>query len=567
MTIRCRSEGHGAVVAPHTIRPAERPTYTAMSVAQLGVALGLPVDVLETSDGGKDRPVRSVMLADSTDLAAETDADQPSADLYLHVGVDASQATTWLTMLARRHRECRPVALLSKEASHPDVREAARRTGVVLLAIPAQARWDRVYSAVDAALQASHLQSRFATGLETVTYRADLFDLAHSVARNVGGIVSIEDVHSKVLAYSASGGLADELRINSILEQQGPRKYLRALRQWGVLDRLRESDDMIDVPANPGLGTKRRAVVAIRHHGIAASSPVFLGAIWVQEGAGPLAAAASELLRGAAAVAARIISGGMTAPSAEESLRRQLFGGHGDLDVSAFRRTFNFTVSGAGAVVGFTEHSAEETPHPGIDGPGQLLRLHAHAYRPDAIVGAVGPRVYVYLPQCKSDTSVLTWTSQLVARLEQQGVVLRAAVSCPVEQITDVSVARAEVDRVLDRTVGGFPEHRVSTLADALTPVLLSEALSLIGERTALRDPRVVALRDYDRDHDGSLCASVWSYLEHFGEVRAAAAVLTIHPNTLRYRLRRAEQILGMDLTHQPDRLHLEMQLAAERVR
>jgi DNA-binding PucR family transcriptional regulator len=40
---------------------------------------------------------------------------------------------------------------------------------------------------------------------------------------------------------------------------------------------------------------------------------------------------------------------------------------------------------------------------------------------------------------------------------------------------------------------------------------------------------------------------------------------LQIHPNTLRYRVRRATQLIGIDLDSAPDRLLLEIQLAAYR--
>jgi len=42
-----------------------------------------------------------------------------------------------------------------------------------------------------------------------------------------------------------------------------------------------------------------------------------------------------------------------------------------------------------------------------------------------------------------------------------------------------------------------------------------------------------------------------------------AARMLQVHPNTLRYRIERAQGIIGLDLTRSEDRLHLSLQLAA----
>ncbi|WP_147123889.1 PucR family transcriptional regulator, partial [Nocardia neocaledoniensis] len=121
--------------------------------------------------------------------------------------------------------------------------------------------------------------------------------------------------------------------------------------------------------------------------------------------------------------------------------------------------------------------------------------------------------------------------------------------------------ARAEVDRVLDSPATGG--DRVSTLAEARTAVLLAEIVGLIRDRAELHDPRLTALDAYDREHAADLRTSVRAYLRAHGEVSAAAAALRVHPNTLRYRLRRAEAVLGLDLTDPDDRLLLEIQLAA----
>ncbi len=76
---------------------------------------------------------------------------------------------------------------------------------------------------------------------------------------------------------------------------------------------------------------------------------------------------------------------------------------------------------------------------------------------------------------------------------------------------------------------------------------------------------RLATLIDYDRDHDASLAETTDRYLLRFGDVRRAADELHIHPNTLRYRVRRAEELLGMSLDHRDNRLLLEIQLLAGR--
>jgi DNA-binding PucR family transcriptional regulator len=59
--------------------------------------------------------------------------------------------------------------------------------------------------------------------------------------------------------------------------------------------------------------------------------------------------------------------------------------------------------------------------------------------------------------------------------------------------------------------------------------------------------------------------SSVETYLRRFGDVRAAASELGVHPNTLRYRLRRAEELVGIALGDPESRLLVELQLAVLR--
>lgn len=91
--------------------------------------------------------------------------------------------------------------------------------------------------------------------------------------------------------------------------------------------------------------------------------------------------------------------------------------------------------------------------------------------------------------------------------------------------------------------------------------MLVSEVLALLQERGGLRDPRLTALTSYDRRHGTRLAESVLAWLDALGEVRVAADALHIHPNTLRYRVRRAEQLTGIDLAQPQQRLLAMLQL------
>ncbi len=60
---------------------------------------------------------------------------------------------------------------------------------------------------------------------------------------------------------------------------------------------------------------------------------------------------------------------------------------------------------------------------------------------------------------------------------------------------------------------------------------------------------RMAPLLAYDQRHDGVLLAALEGYLAANQSVQEAAACLDLHPNTLRYRLHKVEELLGVSLT------------------
>lgn len=68
-------------------------------------------------------------------------------------------------------------------------------------------------------------------------------------------------------------------------------------------------------------------------------------------------------------------------------------------------------------------------------------------------------------------------------------------------------------------------------------------------------------MREHDRARRTAYAASVLAWLDATGNVAEAAQRLTVHPNTLKYRLRRAHELFGLDLGRPDVRLSCWMQL------
>ncbi|WP_280334673.1 PucR family transcriptional regulator [Nocardia wallacei] len=537
----------------------------AIPLSDVLSALTSSVATLVDAPGGEDVVVDSVAFMDIDDLAVDMPPGRALPEVYLQVGVGDDDATRWVRDLgARCPAEHRPRVVFSKSASER-LRAAAHESGIALVEVHPHARWEMVHALIE---RITGHGPR--TSVEAVpALDTDLFGLAQSVAESTRGLVTIEDDQSRVLAYSAdSTASADAVRRLSVLGRQGPAGYLHWLQREGVFDRLRNTGDPVEVPAQPEWETRRRLAIGVREPGHAGPrAPAVLGTIWVQEATEPLRADSDRVLRGAASIAARVIWRTRRAPTTDALLIQRLLGAHGgDIDLAAFAETFAMAADGQAAVVGFAPHSSADAAAAALHRGTVTLRLHASAFRQDCVTTRIGDRLYVLFPEHRSVDRVTSWTRQVIEQLaEGSGLTLRAAIAAPVAGLADAARARAEVDRVLDRTANLPAAEPVTTLARSRTTVLLAEILTLIADRPQLRDPRLDTLVDYDTAYSADLRASLDTYLTHRGDVRAAAAELRIHPNTLRYRIRRATQLMGIDLASAPDRLLLEIQLAVHR--
>ncbi|MCX6467241.1 MAG: helix-turn-helix domain-containing protein, partial [Pseudonocardiales bacterium] len=135
------------------------------------------------------------------------------------------------------------------------------------------------------------------------------------------------------------------------------------------------------------------------------------------------------------------------------------------------------------------------------------------------------------------------------------GARVQAGIGSVVAGLAGVPSSRADADRVLDAAP---PDAGVVAIADLRAEILLDAALARLAD---LDDPVAVALLEHDAAHGGALAPSVLALLDALGDVATAARRLTVHPNTLRHRLRRAAEVAGVDLADPAARLVLHLHL------
>jgi PucR family transcriptional regulator, purine catabolism regulatory protein len=112
-----------------------------------------------------------------------------------------------------------------------------------------------------------------------------------------------------------------------------------------------------------------------------------------------------------------------------------------------------------------------------------------------------------------------------------------------------------------DAVSRGLPVNEPERLS--LTSLLLaSEDVPLADMASESLDP----LRAFDAAHGAELMATLESYLNHNGSVAAVAEALTLHRNTVRYRLAQITELTGYDPSLTADRVQLWLALAVQRL-
>ncbi|MFD6760033.1 PucR family transcriptional regulator [Streptomyces roseolus] len=139
---------------------------------------------------------------------------------------------------------------------------------------------------------------------------------------------------------------------------------------------------------------------------------------------------------------------------------------------------------------------------------------------------------------------------------EDAGVVI--GLSAPAGPGTAAAACRqAEQALSVARRRGRALVEHEDLAAGSVLPLLADDAVR------AFADGMLRALREHDATGRGDLVASLRAWLSRHGQWDAAAADLGVHRHTLRYRMRRVEEILGRSLDDPDVRMELWLALKA----
>ncbi|MFJ9558643.1 PucR family transcriptional regulator [Streptomyces fuscichromogenes] len=526
---------------------------TAMLLEQLVVALQDDV-VSVLSEGAEAEPrVVGVELLDSPEVVRAT----ASGHLLLGVGVDIADHDVMDAALRAAADTSCALAVKCAVPAREDLLTRIRATGVPVLAVNPQMPWTRVQRLVTTVL-ATRAADAEPGGPPT---GGDLFSLANAVAGIVGGAVAIMDTQQIIVAYSnLPDQPIDEIRRQGILGRRVPEDAIA-----DHLDRKVWTSDT--VVRHQRSGSLPRMAVVIR------AGEDVLGSLWAAFPDDTPVPDCGPTLQEAAQVAALHMLALRRQVDAEQesrdrALRSALEGRSGQSDLPGGVRL-------PGVLVGLSE-AVDEGAARGDAGVAArrhaaLLRLvdlavldgRSLGYEPAAAL--LGEHVYVLLPAAGSgrvSTGVLL--EHLLDRARHSLHRSFVAVASPtVGALSPLLRARRDIDAALDHLQEQCADPGAYRTEDLRPELVLRRLVRAVREDGELRTGIVDRLRAHDAQHATEYAATLHAYLRHFGDVVAASGALHIHQNTLRLRLRRAEELFAVSLSDPTRRLLLTLELTA----
>jgi DNA-binding PucR family transcriptional regulator len=391
-----------------------------------------------------------------------------------------------------------------------------------------------------------------------------LQELVEDLGDRLGRSVAIDDARMHLLAHSPHRGDVDPVRAESILRRAVP---------TDIVDHVYASRDdatgLYLVTPRPDLGLNdSRIGVPILHQGS------LLGFVWLLGSEGPTEQVHLDAAEQTAAQAAILIHREhLRVGSARERIEQlvdRLFGeteSERTSAAAAIRAEAVFTAPVFAVIAAELDRSDDrETDEDQLALASGLAAMRSRRLPHDLLT--IERRGLVLLVVAEASASdgrdgVLTLAGALRDEIlsKTDGAKCWVGVSRPHEDLVDASSAAAEARRAA-RVI-----RRVRTFGEvaAIETLGVYELLDQVPDAAlaAMIHPGLRALLEQGSRGD-SLVQTLEVFLDSAGDVRAASEQLFAHRTSLYYRLRRIQELTGLDLSNGDDRLiaHLGLRIA-----
>lgn len=523
------------------------------TLSQLVETLGPSVVEAVAAPAGMDVEVNEVVVYDPLDPA-----HWGPGSLVMGVGIEPDEDR--LTAALARS-DIAGLVIKLEEGATAALASVAGRLGFPLLGIPRSASWAHVillFRSIASQSRQGSPQAR--EGIAP----GDMFAVANLVADWIDAPVTIEDPQSHLLAFSSLQENADLARTATILGRQTPERYLAELRRARVFERLRTTTEPMylhsDLP-----GVTSRVVAPLR------AGDEFLGMMWAVSDT-PF----SPDRQASFAEAARFAAIHVLHNRFSDDLERRH---HSDL-VDAILRGGSAAADAARRlgiqgdtfrVLALAPRASEAAREALLIRCANVLSLQLSATHRGAVSARIGDAVYAVIPTGSGANRSLVGARQAIDGLRGRSEAelreaLLVAIGGHCESFAEISRSKAEADQVL-RVLRENPTGRqMAEIEEVRIQVMLLRLADVMAQDPAAGAIPLARIEAYDQRHSSNYFQTLKAYLDSFGDPTKTSALLGIHTNTLRYRLRRLGELFGVNLDDQDERLGLMLQIRLSRI-
>ena len=506
--------------------------------------------MLERHSGQGNPYVRGVSVLDPLEPV------YPAGHVVLAVGVDPlSPEATQVVREAGRFSVAAVVFRKHVTGVSPELAATAAVAGTVLLARTPWVDWAQLVGALRACLAGANIPLEPAmSGIALGNLEA----LADAIGVQVGGAVTIEDLQSRVLAYSSSEHEVDDIRKLTILGRRVPQWRIQAMEESGFFRALWGSGDVVHRRASNE--EPERMAIAVR------AGTEILGSIWVAL-TEPFSATKAENLRDCAVAAVphllfyRSLHSGLAFQV--EAAARDLLDGKGTAELLAERAGIPATLPAIVMAIRFDAATRTD-----ID-PRLLelvtLKSSLQGCRPVVVTREGGISVILagFQTMAEAPARAKTIAESLVeplhALLSKRPWISIGTAS---ETLDGVPDSLRSADLALRALKFARTRPAVGHTAELGTEMALVKLSDSMADTQFPTPTSVDLLWKYDAERgDTATVDTLRAYLDAFGNIPTAARQLGFHPNSFRYRLKKVEEISGIELDDPDARLLAEIQL------
>lgn len=386
---------------------------------------------------------------------------------------------------------------------------------------------------------------------------SDLQQLTDRLGELLSRSVAIDDPTMRLLTYSPHHGVVDQQRLNSILKRQADPESTA----WAYRHGIQRATGPIRVPPNPGTGMLSRICIPIRFQGS------HLGYLWILDRHESMCPDDIMAAEDAATAAAQVLYRERLTRDLERSrereLLRDLLDDRDRVREHAVRAiTEEALVATGGPVQVLVLDTSEPGAHTGRDTMAEFAIANVrqmvpakhslHLVRPDHAILLVALDRPVAV-----DGLAHRLRTEYSAQFHTRPTEVRVAVGGEASGLAEAhrsygqAMLAARVGRLLtlDPVISWAELGIYRLLAELPFDRITTEALH----------PALTAL--VDADPSGDLLATLETFLDLAGDVKASADRLFVHRTTLYHRLGRIEEIGGVSLRRGSDRLALHLGL------